>query len=85
MGMTRSEAIKVVGQKAVEAVDGLNCDFTNRVTNGTEWDGYCEFAASIDLEDGSSLIAYYYQDEKEVDRVEDLGSLTWEVDHYEVM
>lgn len=82
--MTRDEAVKLCGLEAVERIEKENCDFTNRVTNGTEWNGYCEFIASINLEDGRILESYYYQEEKEVDQVEDLGYLLWEVDHYNV-
>lgn len=87
--MTRDEAIALVGLEAVESVEGENCDFTNRVTNGTEWDGFCEFSASVRLHDDPNdreqLIAYYYQKNEDVDATEDLGSLNWEIDHYEVM
>lgn len=87
--MTREDAIQYAGIEAVKAVESENCDFTNRVTDGTEWDGWCEFSASVrlsnDPNDRESLIAYYYQKNEDVDAVEDMGDLTWTIDHYSVM
>lgn len=84
--MTRDEAIQYAGIEAVKAVEAENCDFTNRVTAGTEWDGWCEFSASVRLHDDPNnrecLTAYYYQRNEDVDATEDLGSLTWVIDHY---
>lgn len=82
--MTREEAIKAVGQEAVEKVERENCDFTNRLTDGTEWMGWTEFAAWIDIDDERKLGAFYYQKKEDVDAVEDLGDLIWDIDHYEV-
>ena len=68
--MTREEAIKTVGLELVEEAERDNCDFTNRVTDGTEWDGYTEFVGrSGENEDGDT----------------DLGGLDWEIDHYEIV
>lgn len=84
--MTREEAIERVGVELVEDVEATACDFTNRITDGTEWDGYVEFSASSRRNDeGDFVVAYYYQKEQDVDSVEDLGSLDWEIDHYEIM
>lgn len=67
--MTREEAIKAVGLELVEDAERDNCDFTNRVTDGTEWQGYTEFVGrSGENEDGDT----------------DLGGLEWEIDHYEI-
>lgn len=83
--MTREEAIKRMGLAMVESAEADSCDFTNRVTNGTEWDGFCEFAGySEPNEDGKRVVAYYYQKNEDVDATEDLGSLDWEIDHYEM-
>lgn len=69
----------------VESAEADNCDFTNRVTSGTAWDGWCEFAGcSAPNEDGERVIAYYYQKNEDVNATEDLGSLTWDIDHYEI-
>lgn len=82
--MTREQAIEMAGIERVETVEGMDCDFTNRVTTGTEWDGFCEFSASVPLDDGDYLTAFYYQKNEDVNATEDLGSLTWVVDHYEI-
>lgn len=82
--MTREQAIERVGIELVEAVEKENCDFTNRITNGTEWQGYCEFSASL-KNDLGTVVVYYYQKEEDVDATEDLGSLDWEIDHYDVV
>lgn len=92
--MTREEAIKAVGIEWVEAVEKENCDFTNRVTSGTEWDGFDEFSATVEFDRGEyvefgngcwhCIVAYYYQKSEDVNATEDLGSLDWEVDHYEL-
>lgn len=82
--MTREEAISYAGIDAVKAVEAAECDFTNRVTEGTEWQDWDEFAASVDLhnEDNEHLIAYYYQKKEDVSATDDLSSLTWVVDHF---
>lgn len=83
--MTREEAIERMGLAMVEDAESDNCDFTNRVTNGTEWDGFCEFAGYSEAnEEGERVVAYYYQKNEDVDATEDLGSLTWTIDHYEI-
>ena len=92
--MTREEAIKAVGIEWVEAVEKESCDFTNRVTSGTEWDGYDEFSATLEFDSGEyvnfendsycGIVAYYYQKSEDVNATEDLGSLDWEIDHYEL-
>ena len=83
--MTRQEAIEMFGIQIVEQAESDNCDFTNRVTDGTGWQGYTEFVGkSSDCNaDGDYCYAYYYQKSEDVDSVEDLGILDWEIDHYD--
>lgn len=89
--LTREQAIELVGEAAVTKVDAENCDFTNRVGfNGSvQGDDEVEFSASVSCEDKGgyevSLVAYYYQDAKAVDATDDLGSLDWQVEGYEVI
>ena len=89
--MTREEAIKAVGLKLVEQVERMNCDYTNRVTDGTEWDGYTEFSAVSDYNDNMDrVVAYYYQPNEILEKMaedgdNDLGGLDWEIDHYDVI
>ncbi len=84
--LSREQAINQVGLAAVEAVEAENCDFTNRVQ--CDGDSRIEFSASVDAtdQDGSSvtLVAYYYQEESDVDAVEQLDLLDWEVFGFEV-
>ena len=82
--MTKSEAIKIAGAELIDAVEEVNCDFTNRLTDGTEWAGYTEFSASVE-NDTHIVIAYYYQESDDLDGVEDLSNLSWEIDKYEVI
>ena len=85
--MTREEAIKAAGLDVVEKLDRANCDYTNRVQ--TDGDPAVEFAATVSYTDVDGdtlhLIAYYYQDEDDLDGVEDLGSLNWEIHGYEII
>jgi len=84
--LTRDQAINICGTSAVNNLDRLNCDFTNRVQ--TDGDDAVEFAASIkctdDNGDDCTLIAYYYQDPDDIDETDDLGSLDWEINGYEI-
>ena len=89
--MTREEAIKAVGLELVEEAEHDNCEFTSRVTDGTEWQGYSEFqGCSSRNENGDMVIAYYYQPNEVLKKMQededtDLGSLDWEIDHYDVV
>lgn len=78
--MTRNEAIKEVGIEAVNAVERLNCDFTNRLMEN----GYTEFSACYDINDEESIIAYYYQKDEDIN-VEDFSDLDWEIERYELV
>lgn len=81
--LTREEAIQQAGLKAVEAVESMNCEPTNRLTD----DGTMEFRASIeiDVEEGTRLEAYYYQDEEVAMETEDLSDLQWEIHGYRIV
>lgn len=83
--MTRDEAIKAAGLEYVEQAERENCECTCRVTDGTDWDGYTEFSASSDYNDNMDrVVVYYYQPTELCRKTEDLGSLEWTIDHYEV-
>lgn len=77
--LTRQQAIETISLQAVEAVERENCDFTNRVMDN----GWVEFSATLETEEGS-LVAYYYQTQDAVDACEQLDELDWEIDHYKV-
>ena len=79
--INKGKAIAAVGIHAVESVMAQPCDLTNRVTDGTEWSGYTEFAATLKTkdEDGDEviLVAYYFFPTDEVMATYDLSSLSW--------
>lgn len=80
--MTREEVIKLVGVEAVEAVDRIgNASETITVRN----DDLYEFASSLILDDGTLILAYYYQEKKVFDATENLFLLPWKVDHYDIV
>lgn len=65
--LTRAEAIKLAGIIAVDKVEALNCEPTNRVGyNGAcQDDDLTEWSASVTLDNGDVLTAYYYTDNDE--------------------
>jgi len=85
--MNREQAVAMVGEVAVDKVERENCDFTNRVQ--CDGDTRIEFAASVRCEDREgndvTLVAYYYQEQADVDAVENLDELNWEISGYEVV
>lgn len=84
--MERNELVNRFGEEIVNKLDNEGCDFTNRVL--PEGNEYTEFTANVKTqnEDGIpvTLTAYYYQKTADVDAVENLDELNWEIDHYEV-
>ena len=90
-GLTRDMAIEQAGVGLVEAVDAKNCEPTNRVGyNGAcQGDALTEWSASVKLEDGTILTAYYYttndQDEVMAANDGDGASIDWTVDHYSLI
>lgn len=85
--LSRDQAIAQVGLAAVEVVEGENCDFTNRVQ--PDGDSRIEFSASADAtdQDGDpvTLVAYYYQEQSDVDAIEqELEELEWKIHGFEV-
>lgn len=90
--LTRQEAVAIVGEDAVKAVDRVNCEPTGRVGfNGAcQGDDLCEWTAGIDAEDADgdrvSLVAYYYTTNKEDETMTGDGSnIDWRISHYEVI
>jgi len=78
--MDRSDAIKLFGLDKVLELDAADCDFSNRVTG----DDTVEFSASVKLDSGDRLTAYYYQDSEAVQACDDLAALNWQIDHYAI-
>jgi hypothetical protein len=89
--VSRNEAIKRLGLKAVEAVEKENCEPTNRVQDDN--DTTIEYAASVvRMIDGHQVVltAYYYPDESEFygadgEPIEDLGNIDWKIARYEIV
>ena len=83
MKLTKIEAVKIAGTELVEAVEEVNCEHTNSVTDGTEYQGYTLFSADVE-NDTHRVTAYYVVDTDELNAVENLDEINWEIDHYEV-
>lgn len=85
--MTREQAVAAVGEDAVNNVERENCDFTNRVQ--CDGDTRVEFAASVRCDDTEgnavTLRAYYYQEQADVNAVDSLDELEWEIEGYDVV
>ena len=77
--INRTEAIQLAGRKSVEELESLNCEPSNRVTG----DGTVEFTSTVDFKDDdgiySTLTAFYYQNEDDLNCTEDLSTLDWEI------
>ena len=71
--MERIEAIKKAGIKAVETVESMKVEFSNRVTEGTYLQVCTEFSANVDFinenNETSKLIMYVYIDSDDIDKV----------------
>lgn len=88
--LTREEAIAIVGASAVAAVEGENCEPTNRVGyNGAcQGDELTEWSASVSAVDREgievSLVAYYYTTHDQDASLGDGSTIDWEIAGYEV-
>lgn len=85
--LTRDQAIAEVGIEAVDKVDAMNCDFTNRLQ--TDGDDDVEFSATVRATDRSGdsvqLVAFYYQAPEALDAAgDDLSNCDWTVNGYEI-
>lgn len=82
--LTREQAIFFAGKENVEKLDKIDCEATNSV----QPDGVVEFKATISYRDEFGLLAnlsaYYYQDADDLNGVEALDQLSWEIDSYEI-
>jgi len=77
MNITREEAIKEVGEEVIKKIESESVEFTNRVTDGTPYNGYTEFSASVDLahDDWDTLIMYVFVDNNAV--FDPLDEIDW--------
>lgn len=93
--LTREQAVAIVGEEAMKAVEAKNCEPTNRVgCNGAcQGDELCEWSASVACQDKDgnecSLVAYYYttneQDQIMAENSGDGSYIDWEIAGYEVL
>jgi len=77
--LTREQAVAQVGEQAVAQVERENCDFTNRVMDG----GAVEFSSSVKV-GNATLVAYYYQQQADIDAVQGLDELDWTIEGFEI-
>jgi hypothetical protein len=91
--LTKDQAISIVGQNAVDAVERENCEPTNRVGyNGAcQNNDLCEWSAGVSCKtkDGNDriLLAYYYTTNEQDDLIAetgDAGSIDWIIEGYEI-
>ena len=54
--LSREEAVALLGERLISDVESLHCDYTNRVTDGTEWQGFTEFMSSLELGNNKNLV-----------------------------
>ena len=92
--LTREQAVAIVGETAVDAVESEDCEPTNRVGyNGAcQGNDLTEWSASTRCHDtngiGVTLIAYYYTTNSQDDVIAetgDAGSINWEIEGFEVV
>jgi hypothetical protein len=81
--VSREEAIAMAGVDAVKEVEAANVDFTGRITDGTPYIGWTEFAASVQYkseltDDDATLTMYVYIDSDDLVGCEDLSDLNWD-------
>lgn len=77
--LSRSEAVALVGEDAVETVESENSSWDNLMDDGQQ-----RWEASISLGSGEKLFAVYYQDEDFDGSQESCDMADWDVDHYEI-
>lgn len=86
--LTREQAVAISTEATVRRLEAAECDFTNRLMDDN--DDRVEFSAHISFvdDDGqvSTMLAYYYPTQKELDDAgDDLGSVDWVIEGYEVV
>lgn len=82
--MTRTEAVKIVGEDIIDELEHLNCEPTETL----DYDDLDWWKASLQLDNGDWLHAYYCTDEDDSQAVEDnggdWGAIDWEIESYEI-
>ena len=84
--LNREQGIEAAGIKLINKLERENCEFTNRVQ--TDGDSAVEFSSSVKFIDNEGderiLLAYYYQEQEDLNKVEELDQLEWEIQGYEI-
>jgi len=84
--LTRDEAIEQIGEAAITEVENTDCNYTGRVL--PDGDSRVEFSSSVLCkdQDGNRVVlsAYYYQEQDDLDGLEELDSLHWIIEGYEI-
>lgn len=92
--LTREQAVAIVGETAVDAVESEDCEPTNRVGyNGAcQGNDLTEWSASTRCQDTDgnnvTLVAYYYTtnaQDKVIAETGDAGFINWEIEGFEVV
>ena len=80
-GYSNDYAIELLTQCETE-----NCKFTNRLTDN-ELDEFSAFSDEINEGklSGYYVACYYYQPTELTEECEDMGSLDWSIDHYDIV
>ena len=85
--LTREQAVALVGTKIVEDAESKNCEWygNNELDQVEKWTAKVSFEKD-DIYHGvpCDFLAVYYQPLYSTNNVEDLGSLNWEINHYEI-
>ena len=85
--LTAEQAEKIVGDKMISELDGLDCEPTGRLMGGSN--DLVEFSASLEGEDlegeSCTVVVYYYQLESDLEETEDLSYLEWIAEGYEII
>jgi len=92
--LSREQAVEIVGEAAVDAVERKNCEPTGRVGyNGAcQGNEECEWSASVACNDGDgldvTLTAYYYttneQDQLMAECDGDGSVIDWEINGFSI-
>ena len=83
--ITRDQAIAIVGQATVDAVDAENCDFSGHWSDDDTMIQFHSSKKCVDMDGNDvTLQVIYWQDKNEVDANEDLSNLTWDPMGYRI-
>lgn len=88
--LTKEQAIALVGDDSVAAVERQNCEPTCRVGyNGAcQGDSLTEWRSAVSATDSDgeqvTLLAYYYTTNEQDEHLAEVGDIDWEIEGYEI-